>query len=111
MHFQGALKQIPLEPDKTKTSRIISEVFHFISTCFILLFLLKNLFKTVGELLHLLTLHPKLIFRGALKKAPMVPEDRYHQTQYFAKIFPSPLTLKLHIHFYFYLMESSENAL
>ena len=41
----------------------------------------------------------------------MVPEDRSYQTQYFAKIFPSPLASTLHIHFYLHLKESSENAL
>ena len=96
---------------KTKTSRIIIEVFHFYATYFILPFLLRKFFKTVGEILHLLTLYPKLIFWGALKKAFMVPEDRSYQTQYFAKIFLSLLASTLHIHFYLHLKESSENAL
>ena len=87
---------------KTKTCRIITEVFYFDATCFILRFLLKTFFKTVGDPLHLLTLHSKLIFRGALKEALMVPEDRSYQFQYFAKIFPSPLALMLQIHFYLY---------
>ena len=59
-------------------------------------FLLRRFFKTVGEPLYLLTVHPKLIFRGALKKAAMVLEDQYYQRQYFEKIFPSPLALTLH---------------
>ena len=78
-----------------KQKQIITEVFHFYATCFILHFLLWP-----GEPLHLLTVQPKLIFRGALKKALMVPEDRSHQTQYFAKILPSPLALTLQINFY-----------
>ena len=41
----------------------------------------------------------------------MVPVDKSYQTQYFPKIFPSPLASTLHIHFYFHLKESSENAL
>ena len=41
----------------------------------------------------------------------MVREDRSYQTQYFANIFPSPLTSTLHIHFYLHIKESSENAL
>ena len=41
----------------------------------------------------------------------MVLEDRSYQTQYFANIFPSPLTSTLHIHFYLHIKESSENAL
>ena len=41
----------------------------------------------------------------------MVPEDRSYQTEYFAKIFPSPLASVLHIHFYFHLNESSKIAL
>ena len=57
-------------------------------------------FKTVGKLLHLLTVHPKLVFLGALKKALIVPEDGSYQTQYFAKLCSSPLNLTLHIHFY-----------
>ena len=84
---------------KTKTCRIITEVFYFDATCFILRFLLKTFFKTVGE-----PLHSKLVFRGALKEALMVPEDRSYQFQYFAKIFPSPLALMLQIHFYLYFL-------
>ena len=41
--------------------------------------LLITFFKTVGELLHLLTVHPNLILRAALKKALMVSEDRSYQ--------------------------------
>ena len=52
---------------KTKTCRIITQVFHFDGTCFILRFLLSTSFKTVGEPLHLLPVHPKLIFLGAPK--------------------------------------------
>ena len=96
---------------KTKTWRIIIEVFHFYATCFILPFLLRMFFKTVGEILHLLTLCAKFIFQSALKKTFIVLEDRSYQTQYFAKIFPSPLASTLHIHFYLHLKESSENAL
>ena len=91
---------------KTKTCRIITEVFHFYATCFVLCLLLRILFKIVWELLHL---HPKLIFRGALKKVPTVPDVRSYQTQYFTKIFPNPLALRLHIHFYLHLQGSSEN--
>ena len=40
---------------------------------------------------------PKLIFRGALKKAFMVPEDRSYQNEYFAEIFPNLLASMLHI--------------
>ena len=72
---------------------------------------IKKFFKTVGEQLHLLKLHPKLIFRGALKKALIVLEDISYQTHFFAKIFPRPLALTLHIHFYLHLKESSENVL
>ena len=41
----------------------------------------------------------------------MVPEDRSHQIQYFAKTFPSLLTLTLQTHFYLHFQESAENAL
>ena len=95
---------------KTKTCRIITEVFHFYATSFIFCLLLRTFFKTVGELLHLLTVHPKLIFRGELKKVLMGPEVRTYQTQYFTKIFPYPLALMLHIHFYLHLQGSSENT-
>ena len=78
---------------------MIIEVFHFYATCFILPFLLRKFFKTVGEILHLLTLYPQLIFLDVLKKAFMVPVDRSYQTQYIAKIFPSPLASTLYIHF------------
>ena len=67
--------------------------------------------KTVGKPLQLLTIHPKLIFRNALKKALMVPNSRSHQIQYFTKIFPSPLILTLHIHFYLHFQESNWNEL
>ena len=96
---------------KTKICRIILEAFHFYATYFILSFLLRQFFKTVGEIRHLLTLSSKLIFRGALKKAFMVPEEKSYQKQYFAKIFLSLLASTLHIHFYFHLKESSENVL
>ena len=56
--------------------------------CFVLRFLLRTFFKTFGEPLYLLTVHPKLNFRGALRKSLIVAEDRSYQTQYFAKIFP-----------------------
>ena len=72
---------------------------------------LKRFFITVGELLLLLTLHPKLIFPIALKKALMVPEYRSYQIQYSAKIFPSPLASTLRIHFYLHLKESSDKML
>ena len=85
---------------KTKIYTIITEILHVCATCFILCFLLKIFFKTVGEPLYLLTVHLKLIFRDALKKALMVLEDQYYQRQYFVKIFPSPLALMLQIHFY-----------
>ena len=99
VHFQVALKQSPLEPkDMFYRKQELTEIFHIYVTCFILRFLLRTFFKTVGEPLYLLTVHPKLIFRGALKKALMVLEDWFYQRQYFAKIFPSPLTLTLQIH-------------
>ena len=61
--------------------------------------------------MHLIALHPKLIFRRALKKALMVIENRSDQTQYFGKIFPSPSGLTLHIDFYLHFQESFQNAL
>ena len=60
----------------------------------------NKFFETVGEPLYLLTVHPELIFWGALKNALMVLEVQYYQRQYFAKVFPSPLAFTLHIHFY-----------
>ena len=65
---------------------------------FCLTVFIKKVFQNSWRKLHLLTLHPKLIFRDALKKAFMVPEDRSYQIQYFAKIFPSALISALHIH-------------
>ena len=92
---------------KTKTCRIITEIFRFYDTCFILRLLLRTFFKTVGERLYLLTVHPKSIFQGTLKKIIVVPEDRSYQTQYFAKILLSPLALTLQILFYLHFQESS----
>ena len=96
---------------KPKTCGIIIEVFHFYATCCVLPFLLITFFKTVGEILQLLTLYPKLIFWGSLKKAFIVPEGRSYQTQYFTNIFRSTLASTLDIHFYLDLKESSENVL
>ena len=78
---------------KYKTWRIITEGFHFCASCLILCLSLRIFFKTVGELLHLLTVHTKLIFRGAIKKVIMVSEVKSYQIQYFTKIFPNPLVL------------------
>ena len=50
-------------------------MFHFYATSFILRFLLRTFFKTVGEPMYLLSVHPKLIFRGALKNALVVLES------------------------------------
>ena len=91
---------------KTKTCRIITEAFHFDAICFALRFFKRAFFKTLGEPLHVLTLHPKLIFRGSLQKALMVPEDSFYQTKYFAKIFPIQLAFMLQIHFYLHFQES-----
>ena len=67
--------------------------------------------KTVAEQLHLLTAYPKLNLLCALKKctkeSPHGAENRCHQTQDFAKIFPSAIALALHIHFYLHFCESS----
>ena len=57
--------------------------------------------------MYLLTVQAKLIFRGALKKSLMVPEDRFYQRQYFAKIFAGSLALTLKIHFYHHFQEAS----
>ena len=104
MHFQGALKQSPLEPDDMFYRK---QKLAGLSQKSLPLMLHVLFYKTVGEPLHLLTVYPKLIFRGAIKKALMVPEDRSHQTQCFAKIFPSPLALMLQIHFYLHFQESA----
>ena len=65
---------------------------------------LRTFFKTIGEPLYLLTVHTKLIFLGALKKALIIPEEGSYQAQCFSKIFPSPLALMLQIHFYLYFL-------
>ena len=56
-------------------------MFHF--TLFI-----KDVLQTFGEPLHLLTVHLKSFFRGALEKNIVVPENRHYSTQYFAKSLP-----------------------
>ena len=55
-------------------------IFQFYAAYFILHFLLRTFVKRIGEPLFLLTVHHKLIFRGALKKALMVSENRSYQT-------------------------------
>ena len=113
MHFQVALKQSPLEPDdmfyrKQKLAELSQKSFTLMLHVLFYVFLLRTFFKTIVEPLHLLRVHPKLIFWCVLKKALMIPpEDRLYQTQYFAEIFPSPLALTLQIHFYFHLQESA----
>ena len=116
MHFQGALKPNPLEPDdmfyrKQKLAGLSQKSFTLV-LLFLFYAFLRTFFKTIGEPLHLLTVHPKLIFRGALKKSLIIPEDGLYQAQYFSKIFPSPFALMLQIHFYLYFLGiSSECAL
>ena len=85
MHFQGALKQSPLEPDdmfyrKQKLAGFSHKSFTLVLHVLFYNFL-RTFFKTIGEPLHLLTVHPKLIFRSTLKKAPIIPEDRSYQAQ------------------------------
>ena len=104
-HFQGALKQSPLEPDdmfyrKQKLAGLSQKSLTFMLHVLFYPFLLKTCFKSVGEPLYLLTVHPKLIFRGAPRNALKVLEDQYYQRQYFVNIFPSTLALTLQIHFY-----------
>ena len=83
--FQGALKLSPFEPDdmfylkqRLAELSLLSLSLSLLCYMFYLSFLLRMFFKTVGEPLHLLTVHRKLVFRGALKKALSVPEDRSH---------------------------------
>ena len=66
---------------KIKACRIIIEFLHFYAACFILPFLLIKFFKTVREILHLLTLYSKLIFWGALKKVLMVSDSSVFWTK------------------------------
>ena len=106
MHFQGALKPNPLEPDdmfyrKQKLAGLSQKSFTLVLHVLFHAFL-RTFFKTIGEPLHLFTVHPKLIFRCALKKTLIIPEDGSYQ--YFSKIFPSPLALMLQIHFYLYFL-------
>ena len=54
--------------------------------CFTLF--IKDVLQNIWRTTYLLTVHPKLNFRGALRKSLMAPEDRSYQTQCFAKIFP-----------------------
>ena len=96
---------------KTRTCRIITEVFQFYATCFILPFLLKNVLQSSLRTTACMKLHPKLIFWSALKKIFMVPEDRSYVIQYFAKIFRSSLVSMLHIQFSSSLKKSTENVL
>ena len=53
--------------------------------CFTLF--IKDVLQNIWRTTYLLTVHPKLNFRGALRKSLMAPEDRSYQTQCFAKIF------------------------
>ena len=49
---------------------------------------LQNSWRTTAPI----KVHPKLIFRGTLKKAVMVLKDRSYETQYFAISLPQPIS-------------------
>ena len=94
---------------KTKTCRMIIEVFHFYPTCFILPFLLRQFFKTVGKILHLLTLYSyrwknitPINFSGCTKEGLQGPGRQILSNTILCKNFPSPLASTLHIRFYLY---------
>ena len=81
MQFQGALKQSPLETDDVflKQNLVGLSQKSFNSILHVLFYrFLRIFYNTVGELQHLLPLYPTLIFRGVLKKALMIPENRSH---------------------------------
>ena len=74
------MMQSPLKPDdmfyqKQKLTRL-SQKFFTLCYIFYFTFFYRTFFKTVGELLHLLTVHTKLIFQSALQKALVVEEKR-----------------------------------
>ena len=77
---------------KQKLTGLLQTFFTF------LLQVLFCAFYRVRSSKYVLPVHPKLIFWCGLKKALMVAEDRFYQI--FAKIYPSPLVLKLHIYSY-----------
>lgn len=113
VHSQGALRKNPLVRGGCNVPSWIvhiTEVFQFGVKFFILPFSVRKFFKKVDEPIHISTLHHKLISQGALKKAFVVPEYRSYQTQYFSKIFPSPLNSTLLIHFYLHLNYSALNS-
>ena len=74
------MMQSPLKPDdmfyqKQKLTRL-SQKFFTLCYIFYFTFFYRTFFKMVGELLHLLTVHTKLIFQSALQKALVVEEKR-----------------------------------
>ena len=91
---------------KKKLARLSQKSFTLVLDVLFYAFL-RTFFKTIGEPLHLLTVHPKLIFRGALKKALIIPGEGSYQAKYFSEIFPSTLALMLQIHFYLCFLGSS----
>ena len=96
---------------KNKNLKDYHRSLSFLCYMFYFTVFIENVFQNSWRNTVLLTLCAKFIFQSALKKTFIVLEDRSYQTQYFAKIFPSPLASTLHIHFYLHLKESSENAL
>ena len=60
---------------KQKLTRL-SQKFFTLCYIFYFTFFYRTFFKTVGKLLHLLTVHTKLIFQSALQKALVVEEKR-----------------------------------
>ena len=80
MQFQGALKQSPLETDVFLKQNLVGLSQKSFNSILHVLFyrFLRIFYNAVGELQHLLTLYPTLIFRGVLKKALMIPENRSH---------------------------------
>ena len=60
---------------KQKLTRL-SQKFFTLCYIFYFTFFYRTFFKMVGQLLHLLTVHTKLIFQSALQKALVVEEKR-----------------------------------
>ena len=60
---------------KQKLTRL-SQKFFTLCYIFYFTFFYRTFFKTVGKLLHLLTVYTKLIFQSALQKALVVEEKR-----------------------------------
>ena len=80
VHFQGALKQSPLEPDDTIIENKNLQYYHrslpLLCNMFYFTLFVKDVVQNSWRTNARINSAPEIRFRGALKKDLNVPEDR-----------------------------------